>query len=118
MKNILVIEDEPDIMMLVKMVLESEGYNVSEMSSAASYKTKVRAAHADLVLLDLNIAGFDGNIICEYIKAQTDLKSIPVIIMSGNLNARQIKEDCGADDIIAKPFDLDRFVDMVKRYVH
>ncbi len=118
MKNILVIEDEADIMMLVKMVLESEGYKVSEMSAAAGYQTKVRDAHADLVLLDLNIAGFDGNIICEYIKAQTDLKSIPVIIMSGNLDAQQIKDECGADDIIAKPFDLDSFIGMVKHHVH
>ncbi len=88
------------------------------MSDAAGYETRIRDAHADLVLLDLNIAGFDGNIICEYIKAQTDLKCIPVIIMSGNLNAQQIKDDCGADDIISKPFDLDAFVGMVKRYVN
>ncbi len=51
MKNILVIEDEADIMMLVKMVLESEGYKVSEMSDAAGYETKIREAHANLVLL-------------------------------------------------------------------
>jgi DNA-binding response OmpR family regulator len=116
MKNILVIEDENDIMAIVTLILEDEGYSVSTMSSALHYETRVRAAHADLVLLDLNIAGFNGKIICEYIKGQNDLKSIPVIIMSANLNAKQVKEECGAQGVIHKPFDLNNFIGTVRHY--
>jgi len=116
MKNILVIEDECDIMALVTIILEGEGYKVSIMSSAVHYETRVRAAHADLVLLDLNIAGFNGKIICDYIKGQNDLKSIPVIIMSANSNAKQVKEECGAVDVIYKPFDLNNFIGTVRHY--
>jgi len=116
MKNILVIEDEYDIMAIVTLILEEEGYHVSAMNSANHYKTRVRAAHADLVLLDLNIAGFNGKIICDYIKGQNDLKSIPVIIMSANLNANQVKEECGAEDVINKPFDLNNFIGTIRHY--
>ncbi len=116
MKNILVIEDENDIMAVVTLILENEGYKVSTMSNADHYKTKLREAHADLVLLDLNIGGFNGRIICEYIKAHDDLKSIPVILMSANINAQQIKEECGAEDLIRKPFDLNYFIGTVKRF--
>lgn len=118
MKNILVIEDENDIMALVTLILENEGYKVSTMSNAAHYETKVREAHADLVLLDLNLGGFNGKIICDYIKAHDDLKSIPVILMSANADAQQIKNECGAEDLIRKPFDLNYFIGTVKRFAN
>jgi DNA-binding response OmpR family regulator len=118
MKKILVIEDEYDIMALVKIILENEGYSVCTMSNAEHYQTKVRAACADLVLLDLNIGGFNGGIICDYIKGQNDLKNIPVVIMSANINAEQAKKDCGAEDLIKKPFDLNSFIHTVKQYAN
>ena len=118
MKNILVIEDEYDIMALLIIILENEGYKVSTMSNAAHYETKVREAHADLVLLDLNVGGVNGRYICEYIKAQDDLKSIPVILMSANMDAEKIREECGAEDLICKPFDLNYFIRTVKRFAN
>jgi DNA-binding response OmpR family regulator len=117
MKKILVIEDEPDIVAIVKIVLEEQGYIVSTLPDPTEFKTALRESKADLVLLDLNIAGFDGKIICEYIKGQDDLKNIPVIFMSANDNVKEVKEACGAEDVIQKPFDLNRLVDIVKSYL-
>ncbi len=112
MKNILVIEDEYDIIALLTIILENEGYNVSTMSDAAGYETKLREAHADLVLLDLNVGGVSGKLICEYIKAHDDLKCIPVILMSANVDAERVKKECGAEDLISKPFDLNYFIQL------
>jgi len=117
MKKILVIEDEPDIVAIVKIVLEEEGYMVSTLPDPTEFKTVLRESKADLVLLDLNIAGFDGKIICEYIKGQDDLKNIPIIFMSANINIKEAKEQCGADDFVPKPFDLDRLVGAIKLYI-
>ena len=118
MKNILVIEDEYDIVALLTIILENEGYKVSAMSNVAHYETKLHEAHPDLVLLDLNIGGFNGKAICDYIKTHTDLKSIPVILMSANVDAQKIKEECGAEDLISKPFDLNDFIGTVKRFAN
>ncbi len=109
MKNILVIEDEYDIVALLVIILENEGYKVSTISDATGYETKLREAHADLVLLDLNIGGVNGKLICDYIKTHDDLKSIPVILMSANVDAGRVKEECGAEELISKPFDLNYF---------
>ena len=68
------------------------------------------------MLLDLNIAGFDGQVICDYIKKQSDLKHIPVILMSANPDIAQVREECGAEDFIRKPFDISYFVEMVHSY--
>jgi two-component system alkaline phosphatase synthesis response regulator PhoP len=117
MKKILVVDDEPDTVAIVKIVLEEEGYMVSTLPDPTEFKTVVRESKADLVLLDLNIAGFDGKIICEYIKGHDDLKNIPIIFMSANDNVKEVKEACGAEDVIPKPFDLTRLVDTVKSYI-
>ena len=116
MKNILLIEDEAHISEVVKMILEDEGYAVSIWCDATHFETRLKKSHADLVLLDLNIGGFNGKIICEYIKGNIDLKNVPVIIMSANNNIKQIKEECGAEDLMLKPFDLDTLINKVKAY--
>jgi DNA-binding response OmpR family regulator len=116
MKRILVIEDGPLILGLVKEILENEGYLVSTMCEASHYKPELNRIHPDLVLLDLNIAGFDGEIICEYIKGHSGLKDIPIILMSANPNIQQVREHCGAEDYIKKPFSLNSFIDKVHAY--
>jgi len=116
MKKILLIEDEADISEVVKLILEDEGYAVSVLGDADHFETKLRESNADLVLLDLNIGGFNGKIICEYMKNDTVLKSIPVILMSANINIKQIKEECGAEDLIMKPFDLNFLISKVEEY--
>lgn len=115
-KRVLVIEDEPVIAEMVNIILQADGYKVISLNDYYNFKPKLRAAKADLVLLDLNLAGFSGRDICEYIKSQSDLKHIPVILLSANINIEKIKEECGADDLIKKPFDLDHFIDKVHTY--
>jgi DNA-binding response OmpR family regulator len=114
MKNILVIEDEADICDIITIILEDEGYKVRSLSTADHYKIRLKESYPDLVLLDLNIAGFNGQIICEYIKSQFDLKTIPVILMSANINAAKVKEVCGAEDLLEKPFDIISLVNKVR----
>jgi DNA-binding response OmpR family regulator len=116
MKRIVVIEDEPNISELVRIILEAEGHQVITFNDAALYQSRLQSSHPDLVLLDLNIAGFDGQVICDYIKKQSDLKHIPVILMSANQNITEVKKDCGAEDFINKPFDVYHFLQKVNAY--
>jgi DNA-binding response OmpR family regulator len=117
-KRVLVIEDEPVIAEMVNIILQADGYKVISLSEFVNFKTKLRASHADVVLLDINLAGFNGREISEYIKSQSDLKHIPVIILSASNHIQKITEECGADDFIKKPFDLDYFINKVHTYTH
>lgn len=101
----------------MSILLEVEGYRVISLADTGLARRKLHDKEVDLVMLDLGLKGKeDGQSMCTYIKQQDDLKHIPVILVSGNSDLEQIKVDCGADDHIAKPFDLDFFMDKVHQY--
>jgi DNA-binding response OmpR family regulator len=116
-KNVLVIEDEPIIAEMISIILEIQGLNVISLSDTGRARDKLHNKEINLVMLDLNLSGEGGQEFCEYIKGQNDLKHIPVILVSANIDVDQIKEQCGADDIIHKPFNIDHFMEKVSHYV-
>lgn len=116
-KTILVIEDEPIIAEMISIILEVQGFKVISLSDTKRARHKLHANEVDLAMLDLNLGGEDGADICAYIKGQDDLKHIPVILVSANPGLSKITKDCGADDYIAKPFEIGNFVDKVNTYV-
>jgi DNA-binding response OmpR family regulator len=115
-RKVLVIEDEPIIAEMMSILLEVEGYNVISSADTAFAKLKLHEKEVNLVMLDLKLKGEDGQSMCAYIKGHDDLKHIPVILVSANSDLEQIKKDCGADDHINKPFDLNSFMDKVSAY--
>lgn len=115
-KKVLVIEDEPVIAEMISIILEVQGLKVISLSDTSRARKKLDQKDVDLVLLDLNLRGEDGKSFCEYIKSHNDLKHIPVILVSANTNIDQVRKECGADDLIQKPFDLDFFIEKVHLY--
>ncbi|MES2110578.1 MAG: response regulator [Bacteroidota bacterium] len=115
-RKVLVIEDEPIIAEMMSILLEVDGYNVISLADTALARKKLHANEVDLVMLDLGLKGEGGQSMCAYIKGQDELKHIPVILVSANSDLEQIKEECGADDHIAKPFDLDYFMQKVRTH--
>ena len=115
-KSVLIIEDEPIIAEMICILLETEGLKVISLADVKSARQKVHNGEIGLVLLDLTLKGESGHTMCEYIKGQDNLKHIPVVLVSANSDLERIKIECGADDHIAKPFDLNDFVSKVRRY--
>jgi DNA-binding response OmpR family regulator len=115
-RNVLVIEDEPIIAEMMGILLEVEGYKVISLGDTARARQKLHDKTIDLVMLDLGLKGEDGGSLCAYIKGQPDLKHIPVILVSGSSDLEEIKTNCGADDHIAKPFDLEYFLEKVRSH--
>ncbi len=118
MKKILIIEDEQDIVDVVTFILEDEGYQVSSITEFKGFERKVEDSHADLVLLDLNLNGYHGKEICKYIKGNDRLKLTSVVLMSANRDMQLVKEEAGADACICKPFDIDDFVQVIKKEIN
>ncbi|EHQ30290.1 response regulator transcription factor [Mucilaginibacter paludis] len=115
-RKVLVIEDEPIIAEMMSILLEVEGYKVISLADTARARQKLHQKEVDMVMLDLGLKGENGQSMCAYIKGQDDLKHIPVILVSANSDLEQIKQECGADDHIAKPFDLTFFLQKVRSH--
>lgn len=115
-KKVLVIEDEPIIAEMMSILLEVDGYDVISLGDTSLARRKLHNQEVDMVMLDLRLKGEDGQSMCAYIKGQDDLKHIPVILVSANADLEQIATDCGADDHITKPFDLENFRGKVQQH--
>ena len=116
MKRILVVDDHPDILEVVKMTLEMAGYEVSTSLTGACFQ-QLENDLPDLILLDVLLSGEDGYAICQRLKDDEKTRHIPVILLSAHFSARDSPEMSGADAFLPKPFHLLELIDLVKRYL-
>ena len=110
--KILVVDDDPDLLAICSIVLESEGYNVDAARNGYEAVDKLSHDGVDLILLDVMMPVMDGLSVCKMVKRDPNLKDLPVIIMSTSESLRERGKGC-ADAVLAKPFDLDRLVETV-----
>jgi len=106
-KFILCIEDEPEMIDLIRLILERRGFNVQGAGGGTEGIKKVRELHPDLVLLDLMMPDLDGWEVYQQMKADEATRNIPVIVVTAK--AQSIDKVLGlhiakVDDYIAKPF--------------
>ena len=106
MSSILVVEDDPDIADLIAHFLGRAGHEVTRLSSGSGVMAQLRAAPADLVILDLMLPGMDGLLVCQAMRADTSTAAIPVIMLTarGDEADRIAGLELGADDYVTKPF--------------
>lgn len=104
--RILVVEDEEDILELVRYNLSKEGYTVETVTSGEDALKSASAAPPDLVLLDHMLPGLDGIEVCRAIKADLKTRGVPIIMMTAKGEESDIISglEVGADDYVVKPF--------------
>lgn len=109
---ILVIEDEAPLAETLKEILEGEGHVVRVAGTAAAAREAIDAGRPDLILMDLVLPDADGLILCAEIKSKA---AIPILVCSGTVRKRDsvLALKLGADDFIAKPFDVDELLSRV-----
>ncbi|TMC18812.1 MAG: response regulator [Chloroflexi bacterium] len=116
-KKILVVDDEPDILEFLQVILEEEGYLVAT-TEKGEYVEKLHAGGLpDLILLDVLLSGKDGREIVKQLKSQEETKSIPIIMFSAHPSAEKTAREAGADDFVAKPFQIDFLLAVVAKYL-
>ena len=115
-KRILVIDDDEDILTILKIIFEDEGYEVISLNTGTTAE-EVQIMHPDLILLDVRIIGFNktGDQICNEIKSRASTMYIPVILLSAEINVPQLAEESRADGYMRKPFDVKELVDQVNQ---
>lgn len=116
LKKIAVIEDEVDILEVIKYNLEREGYRVITATDGKDGLRKIIDEAPDLVLLDLMLPGIDGVDLCRRIKTDSVTREIPVIMVTakGEESDIVLGLGVGADDYIPKPFSPKELVARVK----
>ena len=107
-ETILIVDDDLDILELLKMNLEPEGYNIRTANDGESAVQSASTNPPDLILLDVMMPHKDGFQVIEELKDIEHTKNVPVILVTarGQTEDKVLGLDTGADDYITKPFDL------------
>lgn len=116
MQRIVVIEDEKDITDLLTYTLRKEGYDVRSSSRGKEGLDIIRRGPADLALIDIMLPDLDGLEVCKRVRADENLKSLPVIFLTakGEEFDRILGLEIGADDYVVKPFSPRELVARIK----
>jgi two-component system, OmpR family, alkaline phosphatase synthesis response regulator PhoP len=107
-KTIFVVEDEEDILELVRFNLAREGYTVATATTGENAVKEIPRKMPDLILLDLMLPGLDGLEVCRTLKKDAKTAGIPIIMVTAKGEESDIVAglELGADDYITKPFSM------------
>lgn len=112
--RILVTEDDPDLIVFMRRVLEQAGHDVDVASSGAEALAKAAASRADLVLLDVALPDMSGIDVAKCLRADVATSTTMIVFVTGRTDERRNAFDWGADDFVTKPFDVDDLVIRVR----
>jgi len=118
-KTVLHIEDNFDNRLLVRRLLHSAGYKVVEAENAVEARDALKSIVPDLILMDINMPDIDGYTLTSQIKANAELRSVPVVAITANVmrGDREKVFQSGCNGYIEKPIDVDHFLDQVATFI-
>jgi len=115
---ILIVDDDDDIRELIKVFLEAEGYRVNGATDGLDAWEQVQSGlQPSLILLDLMMPRMDGEQFLKKLRS-CHLSEIPVIILSGNISAKEKSSGLKASCFLTKPVEIDELLNAVRRFVH
>lgn len=104
--HILVIDDNEDILFMIKAMLEMKGYKISAKDNANDIESFIVQTMPDVILMDMLLSGSDGREICRKIKQNRLIAHIPVVMISALPDAALSCKDAGTDYFLEKPFEM------------
>lgn len=114
-KKVLIIDDEPDVLMVMSTIVRVLGYEVFIADNAAEGLDICRREKPGLVLLDIHMPGMDGLEACRVIKADKDISSTRVVFVTASTSGIAAKKvEAGADNYMIKPFQTEELASMVR----
>jgi two-component system cell cycle response regulator DivK len=118
--TILYIEDDPNNRILVRRILQAEGYNVLEAENATQALAVLAAHMPDLIFMDINMPDIDGYTLTTRLKSLTKMNSVPIIAMTANVmrGDRERSLEAGCDGYIQKPIDVDKLPEQISRFLN
>lgn len=111
----MIADDDTDILEAMQMILEDAGYEVMAIEDGKTVQD-MQGELPDLLLLDIWMSGINGTDVCQHLKSQNRTKHIPIILCSANKDTQQMAIGCGAEDFLAKPFEMMDLLSKVEKY--
>jgi len=114
---ILVLDDDPDICIMIKMVLDYYGYDAMDAENEENATNIISSNHVDLLIMDMLLSGVDGTDICRRLKKDKETSSIPILMFSAHPTAKETCLAAGADDFISKPFEMNDMMEKISFFL-
>lgn len=115
MKRILVLDDDTDILNLVKTILKMYKYEAATIADWQLLHSTIESFHPQLILIDISLSGANGLDICRELKQAENTMNIPVVLFSANVEMARRVSECGATDYIAKPFAIKELLAVIDK---
>ncbi|CAN5225017.1 hypothetical protein BH09BAC2_BH09BAC2_10700 [soil metagenome] len=117
MKKVLVVDDDKDILTVVKILLNMHGFTVEAIARWEEIFERTEVFRPDIILLDVSLGGQDGRVLCKQLKTTDKTKHIPIVLFSANHGILETYNEYLADDFIAKPFDIANLLEKLQTYM-
>ena len=119
-KTVLVCDDDPIILRLLRVNMEVEGYDVLQASNGEEAVQVASANHPDLVIMDIMMPRMDGYQACRALKADETTRDIPIVFLSAKVQQSDIEKGLayGVEEYLTKPFDPSDLLEVVDRLIH
>jgi CheY-like chemotaxis protein len=107
--TILIVDDEPDVLFLLRLTLETAGYEVAEAAHGGEALNAIRASRPNLLVTDLMMPVMDGRELIRHLREEPETADLPIMLLSANPD-----HSSGADVVMRKPFnprDLTKAID-------
>ncbi|MFN8384917.1 MAG: response regulator [Anaerolineales bacterium] len=117
--TILYVEDNPENRMLIRRVLLSEDYSLTEATSASQALDILKTNRPDLILMDINMPDMDGYTLTAQIKSMPGFAQVPIIAITANVmrGDREKTLQAGCDGYIQKPVDIDQLTREIEKFI-
>jgi DNA-binding response OmpR family regulator len=118
--KILIVDDEPNIVVPLQFLMEQNGYSVLVAQSGEEALEVISKDKPDLVLLDIMLPGMDGFEVCEIVRLNPDWRDTKIIFLTAKGRDVDIAKGMllGADEYITKPFSNQQIIDCVKKLLN
>jgi DNA-binding response OmpR family regulator len=117
MNKVLVVDDDLDILTLVKTILTVNKFVPETLSRWEPIYSVIETFKPNLILIDISLSGADGTEICKVLKQNPETMAIPVILFSANVEMAKRALDCGAQDYLSKPFSIKELIDTIQKNI-
>lgn len=117
--EILVVDDEPNIVLSLEFLMKREGYRVRTASNGEEAMQAIKESKPDLILLDVMMPRMDGYEVCEAVRKDPGLTSVRIVMLTAK--GREVEREkglaLGADDYVTKPFATRDLVEKVREFM-
>lgn len=116
-KCVLIYDDDAEILMLCKIILQKQHYRVETASTCDNIINDIETMNPDLILMDLWIPTFGGEKALNIIRENQDCKDVPVLFFSANDDIKNISQRANANGYVQKPFDINTFKQEIEKWI-